>query len=44
MYTGWYKEKKNWYYLMPGTGAMVTGTVVIDGVTYTFNSSGQLIS
>ena len=44
MKTGWHKEKKNWYYLMPGTGAMVTGTVVIDGVTYTFNSSGQLIS
>ncbi len=42
MQTGWLKHGGHDYYLA-GVGAMVTGTQVINGKTYTFNSSGQLI-
>ena len=42
--TGWYKSSKKWYYLDPAQGGvMVTGTKVIDGTTYEFNSSGVWI-
>ena len=43
MLTGWAKRKNKWYYLDTETGAMVTGTKVIDGKTYTFGSDGALI-
>ena len=42
MQTGWLKDGNNWYYLN-ASGVMVTGTQVIDGKTYTFNSSGVWI-
>ena len=35
----WVKDGGKWYYL-DGNGYMVTGTKVIGGKTYTFNSSG----
>ena len=38
--SGWQRIGSRWYYLAPPSGVMVTGTRVIDGVTYTFNSSG----
>lgn len=41
MKTGWLKDQGgNWYYLSKPNGAMVTGTVPIDGKVYTFNASG----
>lgn len=41
MKTGWFKDQGgNWYYLSSPNGAMVTGTVPIDGKTYSFNASG----
>lgn len=44
MLTGWVNVEGKYYYLNPisdGTkGAMLTGEVVIDGVTYTFDASG----
>ena len=43
MKTGWLKDKNKWYYLN-ADGSMVTGTKVIDGKTYHFDSSGALIS
>lgn len=43
-YTGWIRPDGNWYYLDPANGgAMVAGTtMVIDGVTYSFNGSGVM--
>lgn len=41
MRTGWYQDPKDGqtYYFDPESGAMVTGTAVIDGQQYSFNSS-----
>ena len=44
MWTGWLKDNGKWYYLDPKDGYMYVGTHVIDGKTYTFDSSGALIS
>lgn len=44
MKTGWLLDKGKWYYLNPQNGEMFTGTHVIDGKSYTFDSSGALIS
>ena len=41
MATGWLKEGAFWYYL-DETGVMVTGDRVIDGVAYSFDSSGRM--
>ena len=41
MATGWLKEGTSWYYL-DETGVMVTGDRVIDGVAYSFDSSGRM--
>ena len=41
MATGWLKEGSAWYYL-DETGVMVTGDRVIDGVAYSFDSSGRM--
>ena len=41
MHTGWLKEGASWYYL-DETGVMVTGDRVIDGVAYSFDSSGRM--
>jgi len=41
MATGWVKDGAYWYYLDEG-GVMVTGDRVIDGVAYTFDSSGRM--
>ena len=42
MATGWVEntDKGTKYYFDPTTGAMYTGTQTIDGVTYTFSSTG----
>lgn len=44
MVTGWLKDKNKWYYLDPKDGSMYTGTHTIDGKSYTFNSSGALVT
>ncbi|AKU65121.1 alpha-1,6-glucosidase [Schaalia meyeri] len=44
MATGWLPYGSSWYYLDPASGAMVTGRVVVDGTTYTFDSSGRWIA
>ena len=44
MKTGWLKYQGNTYYLDPHKGYMYTGTHVIDGVTYTFDTNGALIN
>lgn len=44
MWTGWLKNKGYWYYLDPKDGYMYTGTHTIDGKSYTFDSSGRLVS
>ena len=43
-YTGWIRSDGNWYYMDPAAGgAMVSNTsMVIDGVTYSFNGSGVM--
>ncbi len=43
-YTGWIKPDGNWYYLDPNNGGMMVAntTMVIDGVSYTFSSSGAM--
>lgn len=44
MQAGWVKVNGSIYYLDPNAGgAMVTGSKVIDGIEYSFNSSGALI-
>lgn len=44
MKTGWVTTNDNRkYYLDPATGAMVTGTKVIDGTTYDFGTAGYLV-
>lgn len=43
MQTGWVKDGGYWYY-MNKSGVMLTGTQVINGKTYRFNSSGVWIS
>ncbi len=40
MQTGWLRDNGNWYYLKPENGRMVTGTYVINGDTYYFDSHG----
>lgn len=40
---GWIKIDGQWYYTDPDTAQMVTGTRVINGVTYFFNDSGVLM-
>ncbi len=40
MQTGWLRDNGNWYYLKPENGRMVTGTYVINGSTYYFDSHG----
>ena len=42
MHTGWLLDRNTWYYLTPGTGAMVTGAQNVNGTRYVFNSSGAL--
>lgn len=43
--TGWFKDNGgHWYYLASPSGAMVTGTVPIDGKTYQFNASGVCLN
>ena len=41
MTTGWLREGGSWYYLDPGSGAMATGTVVVDGRESVFAASGE---
>ena len=48
MQTGWLQDEGNWYYLEPNStgykGEMYcNGTYTIDGVSYTFSSSGEWI-
>ena len=40
MATGWLENGGSWYYLDPSSGAMATGTAVIDGTRYIFDDSG----
>jgi glucan-binding YG repeat protein len=40
MQTGWVKVNNNWYYMDPSSGRMVTGTIIINGISYTMNNSG----
>ena len=40
MQTGWVKINNKWYYMEPSSGRMVTGTITINGTSYTMNSSG----
>ena len=42
MATGWVKDRGTWYYLAP-SGAMLTGTHVINGRTYVFDDSGAWV-
>ena len=41
MATGWVKDGAYWYYLDEG-GVMVTGERIIDGIAYSFDSSGRM--
>ena len=41
MATGWVKDGAYWYYLDEG-GVMVTGERMIDGIAYSFDSSGRM--
>jgi len=44
LYTGWLTTGDGkTYYLQPGNGAMLTGAQTIDGVGYSFDTSGALI-
>ena len=43
MYTGWMTVGTKKRYLDPSTGIMAVGKVTIDGVSYTFDSSGYLL-
>ena len=36
---GWVRDGGSWYYLSP-SGAMLTGTQVINGRTYVFDANG----
>ena len=41
MHEGWLLYNNDWYYLKSGSGAMASNeSLVIDGKTYHFNSSG----
>ena len=44
MVTGWvrWNADRKWSYFDPKTGAMLTGTQVIDGTTYKFDSNGRI--
>ena len=42
MVTGWVLDGGSWYYL-DASGAMVTGSRVIDGVSYVFDPSGRML-
>ena len=48
MRTGWQKISGNWYYFKTASenpeGAMVTGTKVINGKTYYFDSNGVCLN
>lgn len=44
MMEGWLKLDGKTYYLTPGEGDMATGTAVIDGESYIFNESGELVA
>lgn len=44
MATGWIQLGATWYYLAPESGAMVTGSHVIDGTQYSFNGSGAWVA
>ena len=41
MAIGWVNDGGSWYYL-DASGAMVTGTRQVDGVTYTFGPDGRM--
>ena len=43
MATGWLRLGASWYYLDPGSGAMVTGRAVIAGRAYTLDDSGRWV-
>ena len=43
MVEGWAKLSGKWYYLAPGSGAMVENSRVIDDVLYHFDASGAMI-
>ena len=48
MQTGWLKDKEKWYYLESTSNGLkgsmyCNGTYTIDGVSYTFSSSGEWI-
>lgn len=40
---GWLDVDGSTYYFMPSTRRMVTGTQVIDGITYVFDDEGRLV-
>lgn len=44
MMEGWLELDGKTYYLTPGEGDMVTSTAVIDGKSYIFNGSGELVA
>ena len=44
MKTGWLKDGDLWYYLDPSTGAMVTGTLRINGKRYRFADDGHCLN
>ena len=44
MATGWLKSGEYWYYLDPVTGAMVTGSLRIDGKRYRFDDDGHCLN
>lgn len=42
---GWLSQGRNWYYLHPKNGAMCAEKfVVIDGVNYSFRSTGEMVT
>lgn len=43
MVTGWLNLGEQTYYCDPASGAMQTGTITIDGQTYTFDENGVMI-
>ena len=44
MATGWVKSGGLWYYMDPSSGAMVTGTLTINGKTYRFADDGHCLN
>ncbi|MDD5806566.1 MAG: hypothetical protein PUD02_04455 [Eggerthellales bacterium] len=41
--TGWIKSGGRWYYISPSTYRTVTGTQVIGGKAYAFDSLGRMV-